>query len=83
MLRPTIATNAWLTRTGARVCLVVTAGFRDVLEIARQTRPELYDYRVYRPRPLVAKKAKKVSVAELIGDLYAGKLKTQSIGEHS
>lgn len=38
----TIATNAWLTQTGAEVSLVVTKGFRDLLEIGSQRRPGLY-----------------------------------------
>ena len=38
----TVATNALLERRGARVCLVTTAGFEDVLEIGRQARPLLY-----------------------------------------
>jgi N-methylhydantoinase A len=38
----TVATNAILERRGARTALVTTAGFRDVLEIGRQTRPDLY-----------------------------------------
>ncbi|MFP5406203.1 MAG: hydantoinase/oxoprolinase N-terminal domain-containing protein, partial [Gammaproteobacteria bacterium] len=51
----TIATNAWLTRTGARVALMVTAGFRDVLEIGTQRRPELYSLTQRRPPPLLAR----------------------------
>ncbi len=39
----TVATNALLQRRGARTALVTTEGFRDVLEIARQNRPSLYD----------------------------------------
>src|SRR4029077_18935880 len=38
----TVATNALLERRGARTALVTTEGFRDVIEIARQTRPSLY-----------------------------------------
>lgn len=49
----TVATNTVITRTGARVGLVTTEGFRDILEIAYQTRPSLYDARVRRPAPLV------------------------------
>lgn len=49
----TVATNALLQRRGARVALLVTAGFRDVLHIVRQDRPRLYDFRVRRPPPLV------------------------------
>ncbi len=49
----TVATNALLERRGARVALVTTAGFEDVVEIARQDRPSLYDQRADRPTPLV------------------------------
>ncbi|MBU2548272.1 MAG: hydantoinase/oxoprolinase family protein [Proteobacteria bacterium] len=49
----TVATNAVLTRTGARTALLTTAGFEDVLEIGRQTRPELYALAGRRLPPLV------------------------------
>ena len=49
----TVATNALLERKGARTALIVTAGFRDVLQIGRQDRPHLYDWRMRRPEPLV------------------------------
>ncbi len=49
----TVATNTLLERSGARVALVTTAGFADVIEIARQVRPSLYDQHVDRPEPLV------------------------------
>ena len=49
----TVATNALLERTGARIALVTTEGFRDVLEIGRQNRPSLYDLTLDRPPPLV------------------------------
>ncbi len=51
----TVATNALLQRRGARVCLVATAGFEDVVEIGRQARPELYALEPRRPAPLVAR----------------------------
>jgi N-methylhydantoinase A len=51
----TVATNLVIERKGARVGLVTTRGFRDVLEIGRQTRPHLYNYRIHRPTPLVAR----------------------------
>src|SRR5258708_27884846 len=38
----TVATNAVLERKGARIGLLTTAGFRDVLEIGRQLRTEVY-----------------------------------------
>jgi N-methylhydantoinase A/oxoprolinase/acetone carboxylase beta subunit len=49
----TVATNALLERHLGRVALVTTRGFADVIEIARQARPSLYDPHVDRPAPLV------------------------------
>ncbi|HKS69641.1 MAG TPA: hydantoinase/oxoprolinase family protein, partial [Ktedonobacterales bacterium] len=49
----TVATNAFLERTGARVVFVTTAGFGDALEIGRQQRSAIYDIRATRPAPLV------------------------------
>lgn len=49
----TVATNALLERKGARVGLIVTRGFRDVLEIGRQVRWELYNFFTSKPEPLV------------------------------
>jgi N-methylhydantoinase A/oxoprolinase/acetone carboxylase beta subunit len=49
----TVATNALLTRRLGRVALVTTRGFADVIEIARQVRPSLYDIWRDRPPPLV------------------------------
>ena len=50
----TVGTNALLQRRGARVALVTTAGFEDVIEIGRQARPELYNLNAVKPAPLVA-----------------------------
>ena len=52
----TVATNALLERRGARVCLITTAGFEDVLEIGRQDRPALYALEPSLPPPLVARR---------------------------
>ncbi len=53
----TIATNALLTHTGlAETALITNHGFRDILEIARQRRPELYNLYTIRPTPLVRRK---------------------------
>ena len=53
----TLATNSLLTRTNlAHTALVTNEGFRDVLEIGRQRRPELYDLRTRRPPPLVERR---------------------------
>ncbi len=49
----TVATNALLERRGANTALITTKGFRDVLEIGRQTRAEIYNLNVERPTPLV------------------------------
>lgn len=49
----TVATNALLTRTGARVGLITTLGFRDVLEIGRLRMPQLYNMEWDKPIPLV------------------------------
>ncbi|MBW2623808.1 MAG: hydantoinase/oxoprolinase family protein, partial [Deltaproteobacteria bacterium] len=51
----TVATNALLERKGARTALITTAGFEDVLEIGRQTRPNLYDLTGRRSPPLVSR----------------------------
>ena len=48
----TVATNALLERKGARVAFVTTAGFEDTLTIARQARPDLYDWNNHRPAPI-------------------------------
>ncbi|WP_267162160.1 hydantoinase/oxoprolinase family protein [Halovenus salina] len=52
----TVSTNALLEGNGAKTALVTTAGFRDVLEIGRQTRPELYDLEAEKPTPLVERR---------------------------
>ncbi len=49
----TVATNTVLERDGARTVLITTVGFRDLLAIARQDRPRLYDLRARRPPPVV------------------------------
>ena len=49
----TVATNALLERRGARTALIATRGFADVIEIARQARPSLYDPFADRAEPLV------------------------------
>lgn len=51
----TVATNAILERKGARTALITTKGFRDVLLIGRQNRPELYDLFPVIPPPLVSR----------------------------
>lgn len=48
----TVATNALITRTGGRVGLITTAGFRDLLAIGHQSRPHLYAADARRPAAL-------------------------------
>ncbi|ELY65303.1 hydantoinase/oxoprolinase family protein [Natronococcus jeotgali] len=52
----TVSVNALLERGGAKTALVTTAGFRDVLEIGRQDRPDLYDLEAEKPVPLVPRR---------------------------
>ena len=52
----TLASNALLTGNTPRTALITTAGFRDVLEIGRQNRPELYNLQVERLPPLVPRR---------------------------
>lgn len=49
----TAATNTLLEDRGARVALITDEGYEDLIEIARQDRPSLYDSSANRPSPLV------------------------------
>jgi N-methylhydantoinase A len=49
----TLFTNALIERKGAKTGLLTTAGFGDVLEIARERKYELYDLFIEMPKPLV------------------------------
>ncbi|MCY9695425.1 hydantoinase/oxoprolinase family protein [Paenibacillus alginolyticus] len=49
----TVATNSLIERKGALTGLLVTDGFRDLLEIGRQTRPSLYDFFKEKPEPVI------------------------------
>ncbi|QDU43410.1 Acetophenone carboxylase gamma subunit [Symmachiella dynata] len=51
-LGTTRGTNALLTRQGARTGFVTTAGFGDILLIANQDRPRLFDLAIQKPSPL-------------------------------
>ncbi|KAI5460706.1 hydantoinase [Mariannaea sp. PMI_226] len=48
----TVATNALLERKGERTAFLVTAGFKDVLQIGNQSRPYMFDLRIRRAEPL-------------------------------
>ncbi|NQW50725.1 MAG: hydantoinase/oxoprolinase family protein [Rhodospirillales bacterium] len=49
----TLATNAVIERRGARTALIATEGFRDVLDIANESRYDQYDLGIEKPKPLV------------------------------
>ncbi|KAG7913658.1 hypothetical protein KL934_005201 [Ogataea polymorpha] len=51
-LGTTVATNALLERKGARCALLTTAGFKDILRIGDQTRPDLFAMRIRKPEVL-------------------------------
>ena len=70
----TVATNALLERRGARIALVTTKGFEDVLEIGRQARPSLYDFFVERPAPLVPTE-RRFGISERT--LHTGEIQTE------
>ena len=69
----TVATNTLLERKGAKCALIVTRGFRDVLQIGRQDRPHLYDWRIQKPEPIVPRHLR-FEVTERI--LYTGEVAT-------
>src|SRR3954470_3654708 len=56
----TVASNAILEHKGARVGLITTKGFRDVLEIRTLRMPKLYDLAWTKPAPLVERYLRKV-----------------------
>ena len=62
----TVATNSLLERRGANTVLVTTDGFRDVLEIGRQNRPELYELEPEKLPPLIPRE-RRLEVTERVG----------------
>jgi len=66
----TLATNAVIERRGARTALVATEGFRDVLDIANESRYDQYDLSIEKPRPLVPR-ALRFTVPERM-DVHGG-----------
>jgi len=49
----TLVANSLIERRGARTALITTVGFRDVIEIGREARYDLYDLNLERPEPLI------------------------------
>jgi N-methylhydantoinase A len=62
----TVGLNALLERRGAKVGLITTAGFRDILEIRRGNREEIYNL-FWRPHEPLVPRQLRVEVAERIG----------------
>jgi N-methylhydantoinase A len=52
----TIAVNTVIERKGARTGLLVTKGFKDILNLGRSRLPDIFDYFVEKPEPLVARR---------------------------
>lgn len=48
--------NSVIERRGARCALITTKGFRDIYEIARANRPEIYNIHYHKPQPLISRK---------------------------
>ncbi len=62
----TLVINSLIQRQGAKAALVTTAGFRDILEIARGNRPDPFDLHYQRDEPLISRELR-FEVAERIG----------------
>jgi len=69
----TLATNTVTEAKGARVALLGTEGFRDILEMGREGRYDAYDLQIQVPRPLVDREAR-LGVRERVD--YAGNVLT-------
>ena len=70
----TVATNALLERKGARTALITTFGFKDVIQIARQNRPNLYEWWV-KPSPALIPPELRIEVHERVD--YQGNVQIQ------
>ena len=62
----TVATNALLQCKGAKISVITTRGFRDLLEIGRQVRPSIYDLQTDAPPPL-ADRQSRLEIEERVG----------------
>ena len=64
----TVALNMLLERRAPTIGLLTTKGFRDVIEIGRQTRPHLYNYTLKRPPPLARRVDRKEITERITAD---------------
>jgi len=62
----TVGTNALIQRRGGRVALITTQGFRDLLEIGRQTRPHMFDLYQDHP-PALVEREHRIELDERVG----------------
>jgi N-methylhydantoinase A len=62
----TVVINALTERKGARTALITTRGFRDVLEIARGNRPDVFNFHFQKPPPFVPR-ALRCEICERVG----------------
>ena len=67
----TVVINALTERTGARTGLITTRGFRDVLEIGRANRPDMFNFSFRKPEPIVPRHLR-LEVAERVN--YRGEI---------
>ena len=65
-LGTTVGTNALIERNGARTALIATRGFRDVLELRRTNKGDLYDLQWDPPSPLI-RRANRLEITERVG----------------
>ena len=64
----TVSTNALIMHAGAKTGLITTKGFKDLLEIARQVRPDLYDLQAEKPEALVPRDLRLEVTERVYGD---------------
>ncbi|EGG24637.1 hypothetical protein DFA_02881 [Cavenderia fasciculata] len=67
----TIGTNALLERKGERVLLIITKGFKDLLQIGNQSRPNIFDLEIKKPSLIyedVLEVDERISISELAID---------------
>jgi N-methylhydantoinase A len=74
----TVIINTLTERKGARTALITTRGFRDVLEIQRANRPDLYNLLFAKPRPFVPRRLR-LEVTERMS--YKGEVLTALVEE--
>ena len=70
----TVGTNALIEKKSGKVAIVTTKGFRDLLELGRQTRPTVYDMHKDHPTPIVDRSLRFEINQRILAD---GKIKTK------